>query len=274
MGRRDDHLARIAVKAGQLVVAVIGCHPHPPLQGVHDGVAGDHDRRFRNAFADEVRRVAGCRGEVQRGDLCDQPTVGLLRERCRGVTAAQTGLDVDDRHLRLEAGDRAGKRRGGVAVHQYGIDVGERIGLLDACKDAMGDATQGLPRRHHTEFDVRADPELGQGLGQHFAVLTGRDDDRLEPGVVVQTPDEWRHLDSLRARPEDQGKSLAGHVSPVVDGRIRDSGGNAVVLDGEPHAIGLRAVLVPGVVECRAVGARTERDGVGRAGRHGLVLIK
>ncbi len=210
-GGQDDP-ARVAVEVVQGRVAVTLGAAAGPAQGVDDGVAGDGDRVGGDALAQQVRQVAGGGGQVEGGDLGDEPSVALLGEGRAEPAAAQSGLDVDDGDPLVESGQGSGEGGGRVAVDQD--RVGGRGGevVLQAAQRAVGDLGEGLLGGHHFQVDVGGEAEGVEGLVQHLAVLPGGDHDGLEARVVLEGADDGRELDGFRPGAEDYGDGTHGFL--------------------------------------------------------------
>jgi hypothetical protein len=127
-GRIESDRADQLVPGFQIGLGVLAGELHG--EGVDGGAAGEHDALGVDLLGDEARRGAGGGGEVQRGQRPDQPAVHLLRERRTHVVGAQSGLDVADRDLAIEACECGVQRRGGVALHECEIRAAVRQSLV------------------------------------------------------------------------------------------------------------------------------------------------
>lgn len=81
VGRGHDHAARIRIEVRQERILIVARARQAPVQGIHHRIARDRDGRLGNPLPNKVGEVStgGC--QVQRGKLCDELSVSLLRIR-------------------------------------------------------------------------------------------------------------------------------------------------------------------------------------------------
>lgn len=173
-------------------------------EGVDDRVSGDTDDLGIGALSQEVVPAAGGRTQVQRGHLADETPVGLLGEGRGDVAGAQAGLNVKNRDLVVEGGERRGEGGGGISLDHDGIGP---VGLdrpPHPLQGAVGDLGEGLSRRVDVEVVVGHDAEEVVDLVEHLAVLSGDDHDRVEALVVAHGGHQGSKLDRLRAGAVDE----------------------------------------------------------------------
>ena len=149
-------------------------------------------------------------GKMQAGDCPGQLAVGFFGPGREQVAGAQPRLDMADRDLLVISGQRCCQRGRCIAVHQHDIGLEILQGRLDPGQDLAGDARKRLPRLHDVEVVVRHDFEQAQHLIEHFAVLRGHADARVEPFGCRQLLDERGHLDGFGASTEN-GQNAACH---------------------------------------------------------------
>lgn len=173
------------------------------FQRVDDRVPGDHDRVAGDAFGRERRGGTGGRGQVQRGNPRDHPTVGLLGEGSFQIAAAQPGFDIDDRHVREEPGECTGERGGRVTLDDHHVgSAASHLGGERVDEDAV-------QRRQITVVGPRVaapvgdDPERREHLVDDGTVLTGGDHDRSPARIGTQCADDRREFDRLGSRADD-----------------------------------------------------------------------
>ena len=175
-----------------------------PLHRVDHRVPGEEDRPLGvGALATEVLRRAGRRREVELRDLAHDAPHELLGEWARADARSQARLDVPDRRAAEERGEARGHRGRRVALHDDDV----RPLLVDDPRDRphgrRRDVFGPLVRLHEVEIVIGRDLEDAQDLVEHLAMLGGRADHRPRVGATPQLHDEWRELDRLRARSED-----------------------------------------------------------------------
>lgn len=193
----------------------------PPEDGVEDGarvsrahrrpervdarVARDPDAARRLALAEEVlpRRPRG--GEPPMGDHVHRLAVELLRPGAVEVARPEARLHVAHRNLQVEAGERGGEGRGGVAVHEHGVRA---LGLEhrpEPQQHVARDVEERLPRPHDVQVVVRLHLEDREHLLEHLAVLPRDAHDCVElVRTGLELVHERTHLDRLRAGAEDE----------------------------------------------------------------------
>ncbi len=172
-------------------------------QRVDHRVAGDHDARGVDAFAQQVVARLGGRREVQVGEHGGEPAVHFLRPGGVDVAGAQSGFDVADGDFGVERGQRGGEGRGRVALHQHAVGPEVGIHLAQPFEHRGRDVGQPLAVPHHVKVAVRADGEQVQHLIQHLPVLRGDADERRDAGGFGEAADDRRHLDGLGAGADD-----------------------------------------------------------------------
>ena len=172
-------------------------------QRVDHRVAGDENVACRNALVEQRARCGKGGSEVDVRDRADDAPVDLLRERIEAIRGPQPGLDVANRHPRVEARERRRHRRGGVA-----LDDGEVRAHLGEHFRYPGDGASGqirkrLTRLHQAEIDLGAQLERADHLVEHLAVLAGDAAHYRESvGFTLERLDDRRQLDRLRPRAE------------------------------------------------------------------------
>lgn len=203
-----------AAAAGPLQLRMRVALAHRGGERVDPGVAGDPDVPGGLALVQQVppARLGG--REVVPGDDVDRLAVELLRPGAVDVARAQARLDVADRDLQVEARQRGGEARGGVAVDEDNVGALILEDRLQLEQHVAGHVEQGLARLHDRQVVVGLDVEHPQHLLEHLAVLARHADDGLElsrPGLELV--DERAHLDGLRTRTEDE-HDFPRHESP------------------------------------------------------------
>ena len=153
---------------------------------INSRIAGDGDAPRVDAFGQQValRRFGG--REVQGGEAGGDHAVHLFGKWLRKVAGAQAGFHMAHRNVLVEGRQGAGKRGGGIALHEQ---HGRLLGLdhrLEGCQDARGDLRECLPWLHQVEVVIRRDFEGGQYLVEHGAVLRGHADTHLKVRVLPQ----------------------------------------------------------------------------------------
>ncbi len=218
-------------------------------QRVDHRVAGDAYPRRIDAFGQQVATRFLGRRKVQVGEPGGQPAVHLLRPRRMDVARPQARLDMADRHLRVERGQRGGEGRGRVALHEHPIRTQIGIDLGDALQHRGRDVSKALTRAHQIEVAIGADGEQVEHLVQHLAVLRGHADQGGDAGRFGEPAHDGRHLDRLGAGAEDRQDAHASHPAA---GTARATRANPVRrkrgLTGNRRTCWLKAILSVGRV--------------------------
>lgn len=200
---RGDEDETRALRPVELGVGVALAHRGG--ERVDAGVAGHPDAVGGLALVQQVP-PARLRGrEVEFGDDIDRLAVELLGPGAVDVVRAQARLDVPDRDLQIEARQRGGEARRGVAVDEDHVGPLALEDGLELEQHVAGDVEEGLARPHDRQIVVGLHAEHPQHLLEHLAVLAGHADDRLELALAgLELVDERAHLDGLRSRAEDE----------------------------------------------------------------------
>ena len=170
--------------------------------GVDHGVAGDKNVALHGLALEVVGVVCG-RCEVQRGNAADERAVHLLREGRPAVVRAQTGLDMADGDLGVKRGERAGKRRRGVAMDKHDVRLHLTEHFAHPLKHARCDRGQILSLLHDVEIVVGTNAETVHDGVEHFPVLRRDAHDALDLGMLLQLQHERSHFDRFRPRAEN-----------------------------------------------------------------------
>ncbi len=150
-------------------------------------------------------RACAVGGKVNRGQPGGQHPVHLFGERLIAVTGAETGFDVT-RGNSLEVGGEGGREAGhGVALHQQDVGADLAQQRRQPLQHSRGDVRRAIDRRSSgRDRDRPCRPKTCEHLIEHGAMLGRHADHALEPiGRVLKRLDHRRHLDRLRAGPED-----------------------------------------------------------------------
>ena len=188
---------------------------HGGAQGVDAGVAGDPDPGLGLALVQQVL-LAGLRGgEIVLAHDVDGLAVELLRPGAVNVVRTQTGLNVSQGDLQVEAGQCRGEAGRGVAVNQDHVGPLALEDRLELEQHVARHVEQRLARFHDGEVVIGRDVEDAQHLVEHLAVLAGHGDDSIELiRVRLQLVDERAHLDCLRTGAEDEHYLIFRHIKP------------------------------------------------------------
>ncbi len=187
-----------------------------PEQRIDAGVAGDPDGGFRMSLRQQRLPGGLRRGEMQVGDLGDQPAVHLLGEGGVLVPGPKPRLNVSDPDLAVVGGQRRGHGGGGVALHHHPVRTHLLQHRRKGLQGGRGQARQGLVRPHHVQVVVGADAEEAKHLVQDLPVLAGDADHRLQALGRLQRAHDGRHLDRFRPGAE-HGQDLQ-HAGPAGRG--------------------------------------------------------
>ena len=148
--------------------------------------------------------------------MTDETPVYLLGKRVIFIFGAKASLDVSDFYFAVKSGQRGGHGGGRVALDNDPIGSLRLEHFIEPHQEASRQPGQRLVFLHDVEVIVRLEVEDLEKRFDHFAVLTGKADDRLEGdsvGVInftsVRTSwlpqglDDRCQLDDLRPRPKN-----------------------------------------------------------------------
>ncbi len=160
VSRHKDHATSVlpnkrkSFRQGRAAVRRSINPPSHVQQSIDHGVAGHMDRRFVDAFSNEVHSGLGCRGEmISRRKGCHAP-VHFFRPRGIERSRSQTSLHMTNRNLAIKCRQRSGERRSGVAMDQNDIRF---LGIQDAahsCQYPRRELIQSLARLHYVEIKI------------------------------------------------------------------------------------------------------------------------
>lgn len=199
-GDEDESRALCPVELGMRVALA-----HRGGERVDAGIAGHPDAIGGLALVQQVPSARLRGREVVPGDDVDRLAVKLLGPGAVDVARAQARLDVADWDLQVEARQRGGEARRGVAVDE------DRVGPLileyglELEQNVAGHVEQRLTRPHDRQVVVGRHAKYPQHLLEHFAVLTRHADGRLKVARAgLELVYERAHFDSLRACAKDE----------------------------------------------------------------------
>src|SRR5690606_32316188 len=118
------------------------------------------------------------RGEMEGGDLRDQPAVRLFGKRTCDVARTQARLDVADRYLAIKCGERTGKRRRRISLYENDIRRFRDENSVEARDHVRKDDVRRLIRLHHDKIEIDHDVQVFQEGGEQALVLARGNDER------------------------------------------------------------------------------------------------
>ncbi len=125
-------------------------------------------------------------------------------KRLIAVTGAESGFDVTGGNALEIGGERGGKAGHRVALHQQHVGANLPEQRRQPFQHPGGDFGRRLRGGHQVQVVIGLEAEDLQHLVQHGAMLGRHADDALETiRRVLQGLHHRRHLDGLRASPED-----------------------------------------------------------------------
>ena len=174
-----------------------------PKEGIDDGVTGNLDTIFIDAFPAQVRcRTAG-RGEVQGRERSRDLAVHLLGPWRVDIARAQARLDMADRNLLVIGGHGGGHGGRRVAMDENPVGLHLLKGSFQPFENRTGDMGETLRGAHHVEIAVGNDPEQVRDLHQHLAMLACQADARANIVTGLQRLNDRCHLDRLGPSAKD-----------------------------------------------------------------------
>ena len=190
--------------------------PDGGLQRVDDGIAR-YIYGFRLlAFPDQVFPAQRSRREMVAGHDTRRLPVEFLGIRGERVICAEPRLHMADGNLHIVAGQRRGKGRAGIPVHQHHIRLFLLQDLPHAGHHVDGDVKQRLPVLHDRQVVLRHHLERVQYLLQHAPVLSGHADDGLDSVPFPEFLHQRAHLDRFRPGAEHQHDLFAPGTVPFI----------------------------------------------------------
>src|SRR6266550_5386508 len=110
---------------------------------------------------------------------------------------------MSHRYLLIESGKRCTKRSSSVALHDHQIGTALFKVSTDTCKSNRRQLWQGLVVLHQIEIDIRNNSKHLEHLIQHFAMLCGNTNIRLEVRAILCQKNQRTELDRLRTCAKD-----------------------------------------------------------------------
>src|SRR6267142_731549 len=107
---------------------------------------------------------------------------------------------MSHRYMMIESGKPSTKRGSGVALHDHQIRTAFFKVSADSCNSGRRQLWQGLVVLHQIEIHVRNDSKHLEYLIQHFAMLSGNTNIRLEVWAILCQKNQRTKLDRLRTR--------------------------------------------------------------------------
>lgn len=197
-GDKNQAFLRIEKAESRIKLAApcrVVTHPcRSSQEGIDNGVSGDVDIRFSNAFPKQIVTSAACRREMVFGQNARQPAICLLGPRSQHVTGPKTGLDVPDFDLSIVRGQSRGKRGRRVSLHQNQIRSGLAQYGVEANQRSARHPGQRLIRRHDVKIVVGTNAEKIEHRVEHLTMLCRNADFRLDPRFVPQYTDQRCHF--------------------------------------------------------------------------------
>ena len=200
---------------------------HGRQERVDDCIPHDVDIFPFFIFPKEIgpRRLGG--GEVVPGEDAGKLAVRFFREGREEIARAEARFHMTHGNLRVEGGERRGKRGGGIAVDEDAVGPLFREDFLKPPEHAPRDVVEGLPLRHDIQVIVRFQMEEIHHLIEHLPVLRGHADFRLDLGMAAQLLNDGRHFDRFGTGPE-YGHNFhcktsfdIGLIGPLLPARAR-----------------------------------------------------
>ena len=139
------------------------------------------------------------RSKVKLRDQTDRLPVEFLRIRRIHLIGSKSRLHMTDRNLLIECGEPRGKGRCGISVHQYDIRLFYPENFAHSHKNCCCYIGQILSLLHNIQVVIRNDAEDIKHLLQHFPVLAGDTDDRLQLPTFPKLQDKRTHLNRFRS---------------------------------------------------------------------------
>ncbi len=195
---------------------------------------------------------------------------------------AKARLDVRDRYLFVERGERSNERGRGVALHDHPIGLVLANHVRHAEEHARGEVGEALVRLHQVEVELRLHVEDREHLIEHRTMLRGDAHRRFERRIGFQGLRQERHFYGFWPRAKHGENALLSVGHRRLDGTVphaRRLSHDRVPLAGYERRPGSdavsaadRRILVRGRVGHVALGARD--GGAGRACRSARARLR
>jgi hypothetical protein len=173
-------------------------------QSIDHWIPGHEDGCCINAFVQQRLSVAFGRGEMPACQPRRQDAVHLFGKRRANVSRSQTCLHVPDGNVLVKRSEGRAERRCCISLHEHRVGLQPSDHGSQPVDNPRRQTGEGLPGLHQIQIDVWSDPAQLQNLIEHFAMLSGDDDLRIEVRMCIQSLNQRRHLDRFRTRPECQ----------------------------------------------------------------------
>ncbi|SIT42349.1 hypothetical protein BN2475_350048 [Paraburkholderia ribeironis] len=210
--RSNQHHAASILHAARNLVRMLARFE----QGIDHCIARHEHGLVRVALVAQVLRGRRRGREVPARQAPGEDAVHFLREWIAHVVRAQAGFHVTDRNIVVERHQRSGQHARRVALHQHcgGCSVAQDI--VDRSNQARSEASERLVGTHQIQIMVGLDAKYRKHLIEHFTVLRGGDNQRLETGRFAKGPNDRRHFDCFRTGAEKHS-DFSFHSLNMVD---------------------------------------------------------
>ena len=177
---------------------------HSGFQRINCRITGNIDAIRIFAFLQQIlfRKFSG--GKVKLADDGNSLTVEFFRVRAINIVSTQTSLNVTNRNLQIEAGQRSHKSRRSVAVNQNDIRFFFFQNFLDAIQNIGSYIEQSLLVLHNRQIVVRRDIKGFKNHIKHLAVLSCHTYHGLQFFPLLQLIDKRAHFDCFRSGTENE----------------------------------------------------------------------
>ena len=183
MGRDEDQSAvRSPLQLGMSVILA-----NRSLKSINGSVAGYVNSLRVFALLQKILFGKLCRSKIESTDDADRLTVEFLRIWAVDVICAQTGLDMSNRDLQIEASQSCDKSSGGISMNKNHIRLDLFQNIFYSAKDIRCDIEQSLLVLHDGQIVIRNNMEGLEDLIQHLTVLTGYADNCFKIFLVFSS---------------------------------------------------------------------------------------
>ena len=131
----------------------------------------------------------------------------FFRERMLQIERPQPRFDMTNGNVGPGCRQSRSDHRGGITLHQHGIELLTHKHGRQCIETARGKLSGRLIGHHEVKHDVGSNAGFAQGLRQQFTMLSGRDDNRMQPRTFFQRTHHGCHFDRFRARSHDHGNT-------------------------------------------------------------------
>ena len=168
------------------------------------GVAGHVNGGRIAAFLQEIVLRQFRRSKIEAGDDADRLTVEFFRVGGVDIVRTQSGFDMTDGNLHIEAGKCGHKGRGSIAVNENDVRLHFGKNFADPFENIDRHVEEGLFVLHDGKVIVGGNIERMENLIEHLTVLTGHAEGHIQFGTLLEFQNQRTHFNRFRTGTENE----------------------------------------------------------------------